>query len=46
MCVSVLDFDPNEALLSKEEEDISEEFGNLKNLPGLFCALRDAVSKR
>ncbi|KAJ8972253.1 hypothetical protein NQ314_000266 [Rhamnusium bicolor] len=40
------DFHVNEVLLPEEEEDIRSKFGNLDNLPGLLCALREIVLKK
>lgn len=45
MCSPILDFQPNGTLSPKDEEEIIKEFGNFKNISGLFCALYD-ISKK
>ncbi|KAJ8960717.1 hypothetical protein NQ318_020009 [Aromia moschata] len=39
----VIDFDASAVLSPNEEEEVKKNFGNLKNLPGLLCALRDIL---
>ncbi|KAJ8920926.1 hypothetical protein NQ315_015719 [Exocentrus adspersus] len=42
----VIEFHPNGALSCEEEEEIMKEFGDLKDLPGLLCSLRNIILKK